>query len=112
MKALHALGRKWLLPFSVLAMVVALLAPAPKVSAQTPAPAAAAPAAAPAAATDKSGTKAPAKAAKPAKKAAASDFKLILEPRAMGLLKATSDKLAAAKSMSFAAVVGYEYPSK
>jgi len=30
----------------------------------------------------------------------------------MDLLKATSDKLAAAKSMSFTAVVGYEYPSK
>ena len=39
-------------------------------------------------------------------------FKLILEPRAMDLLKATSDKLAAAKTMSFTAVVGYEYPSK
>ena len=39
-------------------------------------------------------------------------FKLILEPRAMDLLKAISAKLAAAKSMSFTAVVGYEYPSK
>jgi len=107
MKALHALGRKWLLPFSVLAMVVAWLAPATKVSAQTPAPAAAAPAA-----PAKPAAKAPAKTAKPAKKTAASDFKLILEPRAMELLKATSDKLAAAKSMSFTAVVGYEYPSK
>jgi hypothetical protein len=57
-------------------------------------------------------TKAAPATAKPAKKAAASDFKLILEPRAMDLLKATSDKLAAAKSMSFTAVVGYEYPSK
>ncbi len=56
---------------------------------------------------------APAKAAKPAaKKPAASGFKLILEPRAMELLKATSAKLAAAKSMSFTATVGYEYPSK
>src|SRR5215475_10477080 len=56
---------------------------------------------------------APAKAAKPAaKKPAASQFKLILEPKAMDLLKATSDKLAAAKTMSFTAVVGYEYPSK
>jgi hypothetical protein len=60
----------------------------------------------------KPAAKAPAKAAQPAKKASASDFKLILEPRAMDLLKATSDKLAAAKSMSFIAVVGYEYPSK
>ena len=54
----------------------------------------------------------PAKAAKPAKKAAATDFKMILEPRAMDLLKATSARLAAAKSMSFTATVGYEYPSK
>ena len=54
-----------------------------------------------------------AKAAKPAaKKPAVEKFKLILEPRAMDLLKATSDKLAAAKTMSFMAVVGYEYPSK
>ncbi len=53
-----------------------------------------------------------AKATQPAKKPAATDFKLILEPRAMDLLKAVSAKLAAAKSMSFTAVVGYEYPSK
>ena len=52
-----------------------------------------------------------AKTAKPAKKRA-SDFKLIVEPRAMDLLKAVSDKLVAAKSMSFTAVAGYEYPSK
>ena len=37
---------------------------------------------------------------------------MVLEPRAMDLLKATSAKLAAAKSMSFTATVGYEYPSK
>jgi hypothetical protein len=55
---------------------------------------------------------APAKTAMPAKKPAASDFKLILEPRAMDLLKATSARLAAARSMSFTATVGYEYPSK
>jgi len=53
-----------------------------------------------------------AKAAKSAKKPAVEKFKLILEPRAMDLLKATSAKLAAAKTMSFTAVVGYEYPSK
>src|SRR5215472_8748370 len=47
-----------------------------------------------------------------AKKPAVEKFKLILEPRAMDLLKATSAKLAAAKTMSFTAVVGYEYPSK
>jgi hypothetical protein len=59
-------------------------------------------------------TPAPAKAtaAKPAKKAAEPQYKPEIEPRAMDLLKATSAKLAAAKSMSFTAVVGYEYPSK
>jgi len=66
----------------------------------------AAPAAAPAQA------EAPAKAAKPGKKPAAAQFKLILEPKAMDLLKATSARLAAAKSMSFTATVGYEFPSK
>ena len=72
--------------------------------------AAGAPTTAPAAAPSKP---APAKATKPAaKKPAVEKFKLILEPRAMDLLKATSDKLAAAKTMSFSAVVGYEYPSK
>jgi hypothetical protein len=55
---------------------------------------------------------APAAKAKPAKAGADSGFKLVLEPRAMDLLKATSAKLAAAKSMSFMATVGYEYPSK
>jgi hypothetical protein len=55
---------------------------------------------------------APAKAAKPAKKAAAPEFKMVLEPKAMDLLKATSARLAAAKTMSFTATVGYEYPSK
>ena len=69
------------------------------VAAQTPAPAAKAPAPA-------------AKAVKPAKKPAAEKFKLILEPKAMDLLKATSARLAKAKAMSFTATVGYEYPSK
>ena len=57
----------------------------------------------------------PAKAAKsatPARKAAAPAYKLVLEPKAMDLLKSTSARLAAAKSMSFTATVGYEYPSK
>jgi hypothetical protein len=40
------------------------------------------------------------------------EFKLVLEPRAIELLKATSARLAAAKSMSFTAVVGYEFPSR
>ncbi len=53
-----------------------------------------------------------AKPAKPAKKPAAPPFKLILEPKAMDLLKATSARLAAAKSMAFTATVGYEFPSK
>ncbi len=52
------------------------------------------------------------KSAKPAKKPAAPEFKMVLEPRAMELLKATSARLAAAKSMSFTAVVNYEFPSK
>ena len=47
-----------------------------------------------------------------AKKAGEPGFKLVLEPRAMDLLKAMSAKLAAAKTMSFTATVGYEYPSK
>jgi hypothetical protein len=40
------------------------------------------------------------------------EFKLILEQKAIDLLKATSARLAAAKAMSFTAVVSYEYPSK
>jgi hypothetical protein len=50
--------------------------------------------------------------AKPAPKPAEAPTKLILEPRAMALLKAMSDRLAAAKSMSFTATVGYEFPSQ
>jgi len=42
----------------------------------------------------------------------AAPTKMVLEPRAMELLKATSDRLAAAKSMAFTAVVSYEYPSQ
>jgi len=77
--------------------VAAWLALAVNVGAQTAAPA----------------KQAPAKEAKPAaKKAAPAENKPVLEPRAMDLLKAMSAKLAAAKTMSFAAVVGYEYPSK
>src|SRR5437879_5182374 len=55
----------------------------------------------------------PSKAAKkPAKKAAPAEYKLVLEPKAMDLLKVTSARLAAAKAMSFTATVGYEFPSK
>jgi hypothetical protein len=79
---------------STLALVLGLFASA-QAAAQTPAPATP-----------------PAKAAKPAKKSAAPAYKLVIEPKAMDLLKATSAKLAAAKSMSFTAIVGYEFPSK
>jgi len=48
----------------------------------------------------------------PAKKAVVSPYKPIVEPRAMDILKAMSARLAAARSMSFLATVGYEYPSK
>ena len=85
-----------------LALVLGLLVTG-AITAQTPAPDAK-PAATPAAKG--------AKATKPAKKALPPEFKMVLEPRAMELLKATSAKLAAAKSMSFTATVGYEYPSK
>ena len=51
-------------------------------------------------------------AAKPAKKPAAPVYKMEVEPRAMDLLKAMSARLAAAKSLSFTAVVGYEFPSR
>jgi hypothetical protein len=37
---------------------------------------------------------------------------LTLEPKAMGLLKAACDRLAAARTMSFTAVVSYESPSR
>ena len=79
--------------------LVAGLAVAAMVNAQSP----------PAAASAKP---APAKAATPTKKAGAPEYKLVLEPKAMDLLKATSARLAAAKSMSFTATVGYEFPSK
>ena len=52
----------------------------------------------------------PAKAAK--KQAIAPDAGLVLEQRAMDMLKASSARLAAAKSLSFTATVSYEYPSR
>ena len=59
---------------------------------------------------------APAKPAQPArstaKKPAAPRPPLVVEPRAMDLLKATSGRLAAARSLSFTAVASFEYPSK
>ncbi len=47
-----------------------------------------------------------------AKTQKAAPVKMVLEPRAMDLLKAASQRLAAAKSMSFTAVASYEYPSQ
>lgn len=52
------------------------------------------------------------KASKPAKKSAAPAALMGLEPRAIDILKAASARLAAAKSMSFTAVVSYESPSR
>ena len=81
-----------------LALAVGLVVAA-SVAAQTPVPPA-------------KGMTPPAKATKSAKKPVEAPFKLILEPKAMDLLKATSARLAAAKTMSFTATVGYEFPSK
>ncbi|MFO1207051.1 MAG: DUF2092 domain-containing protein [Burkholderiales bacterium] len=56
-----------------------------------------------------------AKSAKPkpaAKAPAPAALKPVIEARAVDLLKAASAKLAAAKSMSFTAVVSYEHPSR
>jgi hypothetical protein len=57
-----------------------------------------------------------AKPATPPKPAAKSQpsapTKMVLEPRALDLLKAASARLAAAKSISFTVVVSYEYPSQ
>ncbi|MBK9116037.1 MAG: DUF2092 domain-containing protein [Betaproteobacteria bacterium] len=66
----------------------------------------------PPAAPARPATKQAAAGAKPATKASEPALKMVLEPRAMELIKAASDRLAAAKSMSFTAVVSYEYPSK
>jgi len=49
---------------------------------------------------------------KPSAKSATPAPKLIVEPKAMDLLKAVSARLAAARTMSFTANVGYEFPSK
>ena len=54
----------------------------------------------------------PGASTKAQKKTPAQPAKMILEPRAMDLLKAVSEKIAAAKSMSFTASAGYEYPSQ
>jgi hypothetical protein len=59
--------------------------------------------------------KQPAKTSKPAKKASKETpppVRLGLEPKAMEILKAACDRLVAAKTMSFTAVVTYENPSR
>jgi hypothetical protein len=53
-----------------------------------------------------------AKASKAAKKPAAPAAQMGLEPRAIDILKAASARLAAAKTMSFTAIVSYESPSR
>ncbi len=53
-----------------------------------------------------------AKAAKTAKKPAAITAQMGLEPKAIEILKAASARLAAAKTMTFTAVVSYESPSR
>jgi hypothetical protein len=52
------------------------------------------------------------KSARPAPKAKAAKVPLLIEQRALDLIKATSARLAAAKSMGFTAIVDIEYPSK
>jgi hypothetical protein len=56
----------------------------------------------------------PAQAAKPAAKAKpkAVPAPLLIEARAMDMIKATSARLAAARSMSFTAIVNVEFPSR
>ena len=74
---------------------------------QSSAPAAAPQAAAPA------GAQAPGKpAAKPKARSRAPEFKMVVEPRAVDLLKAMSARLGAARTLSFSATVSYEFPSK
>lgn len=51
-------------------------------------------------------------AAKPSAAAAPPQYRPVVEPPAMELLKAMGAHLAAAKAMTFTAVVGYEYPSR
>jgi hypothetical protein len=53
-----------------------------------------------------------AKSSKVAKKPAAPAAQMGLEPRAIDILKAASARLAAAKSMTFTAIVSYESPSR
>jgi hypothetical protein len=58
-------------------------------------------------------TPAPSKASKSTeKKKLPSAVQMVVEPRAMDLLKAASERLAAAKAMTFTAIVSYEHPSQ
>jgi hypothetical protein len=58
-------------------------------------------------------SKAPAaEASKPAQQAAVPGPAIELEPKALAILKGASERLAAAKTMSFTALVGYESPSR
>jgi hypothetical protein len=65
-------------------------------------------------ANSQSGTPAPkaSKAVKSTKKPAAPAVLMGLEPKAIDILKAASARLAAAKSMTFTAIVSYESPSR
>jgi hypothetical protein len=51
-------------------------------------------------------------ATKPGGPAATQSVPLVMEPKAMEIIKAMGDRLAAAKTMSFTATVGYEFPSQ
>jgi hypothetical protein len=51
-------------------------------------------------------------AAKHAQSAPAPDYQPGLDPRALAIIKASCDRLAAAKSMTFTAIVSYENPSR
>ena len=53
-----------------------------------------------------------AKPAKASKKAAAPVLEPVLEPKAIEILKAASERLAAARAMRFTAVISYESPSR
>lgn len=66
----------------------------------------------PAAAQTAAATKAPAAKAAPKKAAAKAPAKPVIEQRAADLLRAMSARLAAAKTLSFTAVAGFEYPSR
>jgi hypothetical protein len=54
----------------------------------------------------------PAKPARPPAQPPAPTFEPVIEPKAIELLKATSSRLAAAKTLAFRAVVTYESPSR